>query len=474
MGRTKVTDDFRGGNRPMGSVSAPVDGVSPEVLLNLDPGTPRGFWAREGRWFAHLGVAATLEVDDPREARDRFTLIWSRAQKLFDGCISLPDSPGDPPPPRLFGGFAFREGHSPEGAWKGFPSAMFVLPEVELRGGDGKGVLTCRAFLEPGEDSDRCRRRLNQRLDQIRNAIQAPAGEPRDPNPWIPSTRVETEEGPWAEAVRRALTEVAEGDVEKVVLARVQTVLAEGGLDPVDVAMNLWRDNPGAHVFLFEPRAGHILLGAAPETVATVADGQFRATAVAGSVGRGDSEVQQKTLAADLLESSKDRWEHQMCVEDMVQRLRPLSGSVHAEENPHVLTLSTIQHLETVIEADLLPGEHVLSVLQALHPTPAVCGFPRDLALDFLRREERFHRGWYSGPVGWLDGSGNGVFVPALRSAVGVGSEWRLFAGAGIVEGSDPRREWEETRIKFQPVLRALAQARASGSQDHEAAAEGV
>ena len=152
-----------------------------------------------------------------------------------------------------------------------------------------------------------------------------------------------------------------------------------------------------------------------------------------------------------------------MCVDDMVRRLGPLSESVEAEAEPHVLTLSTIQHLETIIEAQLRSGENVLSVLEALHPTPAVCGLPRDLALDFLKKEERFHRGWYSGPVGWFDGAGNGVFVPALRSAVGSGAEWRLFAGAGIVAGSDPGREWDETGIKFQPVLRALAQARASG-----------
>jgi menaquinone-specific isochorismate synthase len=98
--------------------------------------------------------------------------------------------------------------------------------------------------------------------------------------------------------------------------------------------------------------------------------------------------------------------------------------------------------------------------LKALHPTPAVCGFPRDGALELLRKEEPFQRGWYAGPVGWFDNDGNGVFVPALRSAVGRGKEWRLFAGAGIVEGSEPELEWAETRIKFRPVLKALSGAR--------------
>ena len=107
-------------------------------------------------------------------------------------------------------------------------------------------------------------------------------------------------------------------------------------------------------------------------------------------------------------------------------------------------------------------GVHIMDVLAALHPTPAVCGLPRDSALSLLEREEPFERGWYSGPVGWFDSSGDGIFAPALRCAVAKGREWRLFAGAGIVGASDPALEWEETGIKFEPVLRALA---ASGAR---------
>lgn len=436
-------------------------GVGPEVLLGLEPEGPRGFWAREGRWFAHIGAAARVEVTEPEEAEDRFKHVWARARALFSCSWRDPESEVQPPSPRLFGGFAFRSTHVAEGPWEGFPAAHFILPEVELVGGEVKGVLTCRSFLAQGEDPTRCRERLRNRLAQVKAALEAEKPLPPQGEAWIPATRVETEPEAWNRAVDQALSEVQKGDVSKVVLARVQTVSAEGGLEAVDVAMNLWQDNPGAHVYLFEPEPGHVLLGAAPETVATVAGGTFRATAVAGSVGKGESLAQEKALARSLLKSGKDRREHQMCVEDMVDRLRALSEDVRAQDEPRVLTLSTIQHLETGLEANLRPEQTVLSVLENLHPTPAVCGIPRDLALEFLDREEPFQRGWYSGPVGWFDGDGNGAFVPALRSAVGHGTEWRLFAGAGIVAGSDPRREWDETKIKFQPVLRALARARA-------------
>lgn len=453
----------------LASVSASMDEVGPERLLRLDPQEARGFWAREGRWFAHLGVAAVVEMSEPGSGKDRFREVWREARGILDGHAPDPESVVAPPPARFFGGFAFREGHLPRDAWAGFPSAYFVLPEVELMK-DGSGIiLTCRRILEAGEDHEDCRERLKDRLDTLREALASPRRNPPPGESWIPATRVETDLGAWEETVGKALKEMENGQVSKVVLARVQRVSAEGGLDPVEVVMNLWEENSASHVYLFEPQAGHVLLGAAPETVATVEDLLFRATAVAGSTPRGESDAEQRILAEKLMASEKDRREHGVCVEDMVSRIRPLAREVRAEEEPHVLALPTIQHLETIIEADLTEGQTVLSLLEALHPTPAVCGLPRDLAQEFLNREEPFHRGWYSGPVGWFDGAGNGVFVPALRSAVGHGDEWRLFAGAGIVAGSEPRQEWDETRIKFQPVLRALSRAGAGRTSDSPA-----
>jgi menaquinone-specific isochorismate synthase len=473
MATGMASERIRTFGRRLASVSARVDGVRPDALLGLASEGPRGFWAREGRWFAHLGTASSVEVTAPEEARDRFRRVWDQARHLLSGSRNVPESEVQPPKPRFFGGFAFGNGHLAEGPWESFPLARFVLPEVELVGsGEGEGILTCRSFLEEGEGSNRCRERLRSRLAQVKAALELPGPDP-GAEEWSPDTRVETAQEEWAEAVERALTEMEEGGVSKVVLARVQAVSAEACLDPVDVVMNLWRDNPGAHVFLFEPRPGHVLLGAAPETVATVEGGLFRATAVAGSVARGDSEAERRAHAENLLRSPKDLREHRMCVDDMVERLRAVSCRVSAEAEPRVLTLSTIQHLETAIRADLLQGQTVLSVLEALHPTPAVCGLPRDLAQGFLEREERFQRGWYAGPVGWFDGEGNGVFVPALRSAVARDTEWRLFAGAGIVAGSDPHLEWDETSIKFQPVLRALAKARGGRPNPRPVGAEG-
>jgi isochorismate synthase len=259
--------------------------------------------------------------------------------------------------------------------------------------------------------------------------------------------------------VEEALAAIREGRVSKVVLARTLDVQLDAVLDPALVLARLWEANAGGHVFLFEPEPGKALLGAAPETVATLRDGVFHATAVAGSIRRGASPDEQAELAARLLASVKDRAEQRFALDDMVARLETMAHQIRTDPEPHVLTLPRIQHLETEIRASVPAGTGVLDVLRLLHPTPAVCGLPRDAALAFLAEEEPFHRGWYAGPVGWFDAEGNGVFAPALRSAVGGGPGWRLFAGAGIVEGSVPALEWEETAIKFEPVLGALAAA---------------
>ena len=371
--------------------------------------------------------------------------------------------------PRLYGGFAFRDDHRATGAWSDFPAGLFHLPEVELEGnGAERARLRVRAWLPADADPDALRVRLEDRAEALGAALEAGAGEAR---PAAATDRAgstprgdDAHRAAWEGAVAEVLEAIAARRVSKVVLARTLDVAPRPPVDPVDVLAALRGENGGCHVFLFEPTPGRVLLGAAPETVATLRAGGFHATAVAGSIARGRDAAEDRLLAERLLASAKDREEHRIALQYMLDRLGPLSASVEADPAPHVLTLARIQHLETELRARVREGLGVLDLLAALHPTPAVCGLPRDAALELIREEEPFDRGWYAGPVGWVDGAGDGVFAPALRSAVSHEGGWRLFAGAGIVDGSRPALEWEETGIKFEPVLRALAVAGGGGA----------
>ena len=454
------------------TVTGPAPGADPMRFLRRAGGSPRGFWARSDRWIAHSGALATVTADANHPSGGLFAGVEATALALFDpGSVQ---GVGDAPGLRFFGGFAFLPEYPTAYLWSGFPPALFHVPTLELESGVGKvPLLTVRMLVDPEQDgAESILTRLLSYAGRICRELEGPVedgsvdptgwGPRAAPSPRVPFTRDETERAGWDAAVRGALEAIGEGRVSKVVLARTLDLVTERRLDPIEVVHHLWQENRGSHVFYFEPEEGCAIAGAAPEMVTTVSRGRFHATAVAGTVARGETPAEQERLAQQLLASEKEGVEHRIALDDMVARLGPLADDIWAQPEPHVLTLARLQHLETEIRARLPEGTSALTVLEALHPTPAVCGLPRDAALEFLDEEEPFERGWYAGPVGWFDLDGNGVFVPALRCAVVRDLRWRLFAGAGIVAGSDPGLEWDETSIKFEPMLRALA---ASGAR---------
>jgi menaquinone-specific isochorismate synthase len=431
------------------------------VFLRHSAGTARGFWARGDRWVAHCGTAAEIRPPKERptggrgeEPPDRYDLVSQGARALALDPL-LPPGVAHAPRARFYGGMSFRSDHEASGVWSEFPAWLFHLPAFELEGdGSGDAWLRARALVS-GSEEEAVFARLRRHAEELRAELVTRSDAARPVSP-VSGRATATERSSWERAVETSLDAIHRGVISKAVLARTLEVDLDGPLDAALVVERLWEVNRGSHVFLFEPVPGAAIVGAAPETVATLRDGVFHATAVAGSIRRGDTPREQAELAARLLASDKDRSEQRIALDDMVARLETVAHQIRTDPQPHVLTLARIQHLETEIRAMVPAGVGVLDLLRLLHPTPAVCGLPRDAALAFLAAEEPFERGWYAGPVGWFDADGNGVFAPALRTGVRTGSGWRLFAGAGIVQGSVPSMEWEETAIKFEPMLEAL------------------
>jgi isochorismate synthase len=397
---------------------------------------------------------AELRAGEP--SGDRFEEVAARARELARDPF-VAEGTTRAPRLRFYGGFSFRPDHVPEGVWADFPAWLFHVPVFELEGeGSGDAWLRVRALVDAGSGSDAFAR-LRRRAEALRAELTATGEGSARPPASVRGSGAATDRARWEETVRESLDAIRGGLISKAVLARTLDVALEEQIDPVVAVAHLWSVNRGSYVFLFEPTPGSTLVGAAPETVATLRDGVFHATAVAGSIRRGETPREQAELAARLLASDKDRTEQRIALDDMVARLGTVAHQIRTDPQPHVLTLDRIQHLETEIRASVPSEIGILDLLRLLHPTPAVCGLPRDAAMAFLAEEEPFERGWYAGPVGLFDADGNGIFVPSLRMGVSTGSGWRLFAGAGIVEGSVPAAEWEETAIKFEPMLEALA-----------------
>lgn len=265
-------------------------------------------------------------------------------------------------------------------------------------------------------------------------------------------------------AVRRALAMIAADEVGKVVLARELIGSIPAGADLRRFVRTLASEYPDTWAFAVDG-----LTGASPETLVTVHDGVATARVLAGTIGRGPDADADTAASAHLASSTKDLDEHRYAVQSVLTALRPHARALAASEQPFMLKLPNLFHLATDVEGELSDGSSALDLVGALHPTAAVAGTPTDVALEAIRRLEPFDRGRYAGPVGWVDAAGNGEWAIALRCAQFGDTTARHFAsyadsipvtayaGAGIVAGSDPETELLETRVKFRPVVDALA-----------------
>lgn len=265
--------------------------------------------------------------------------------------------------------------------------------------------------------------------------------------------------GSYPRAVGQALAEIARGDYEKVVLARALRYTTTEEFHPMGVLNHLRQRYPGCYAFSLANGRGQSFIGASPERLVRVAAGRMHTAALAGSAPRGVSASEDAALAQALLHSEKDLREHRLVLESIAARLAGLGLTLEHAAAPRLLGLANVHHLHTPISASLPAGVHILDLVARLHPTPAVGGAPQEPALAAIRRLESFPRGLYAGPQGWVDHQGGGEFFVGLRSALIDGRTATAYAGAGIVAGSEPEKEFAETELKFQALIEALTQS---------------
>lgn len=258
-------------------------------------------------------------------------------------------------------------------------------------------------------------------------------------------------------SVSAALDAFAQGTLAKVVLSRKLKLQLSQAADPEQVLARLMTQNPNAFHFSLPLGQGRRLLGASPELLLRVSGGAVFTHPLAGSAKRGGEPQQDEAVARKLLASSKDRHEHRLVIDEIRRVLAPHCRELAIPAEPSLMSTDTLWHLGTPIAGQLHAGQaSVLSLACQLHPTPALCGYPTDLARQFIREQEPFQRALFSGIVGWCDSQGNGEWAVVIRCGVLDGHHVELFAGAGIVAGSDPAMEWAETGTKLGTMLKAL------------------
>lgn len=412
----------------------------------------RVLWLQPEAGVAMVGsgaAASFVAVGPERFAR---ALSWWRTV-VRDAAVGS----GPLAAPLSLGGFSFDPAaRRPGGPWSAFADADFAVPAVALVRQDDEAWALLSATVEPGAEPRSVVDALGARLDHL---LQPGIDEPDASSG---CAQEERDGAYWREAVSAASEAIDRGALLKVVLAREVVARAEGRLPAGAVLRRLTEAYGNCTIFGFE-RDGAVFLGATPERLVRLDGRRVRAACLAGSRPRGSTPAEDETLGEALRSDRKERFEHALVVRALRDALEPLCETLVAPDEPQLLRVRNVQHLYTPVEGFVRKRASVLELVARLHPTPAVGGVPREAALAVIRRSEPFDRGWYAGPVGWTDASGSGEFVVALRSALLREREARLYAGCGVVAGSDPAREWEESNVKLRAMRWALHLSTADG-----------
>jgi menaquinone-specific isochorismate synthase len=409
-------------------LTVPVGPVAPLRWLREQSLPPKLYWSGRGdrSGVAAVGVADLQEADAPEgvgSLRKRLAPLLSTGEA------------------RYFGGLRFDLLREPDPRWAPFGAYRFVLPRFELHAGEEEATLVCNLVLP------RDARRRTEILHEVER-LSFPRAASRGALP-EPVSRLDLpdREG-WRRNVERALCAFSEGRLDKVVLARQTDLRFAAELDAVLLAERLEEATPGSFHFYVEPEAGVAFVSASPERLFRREGRLIVSEAVAGTRPRGASEADDAELLDDLLRSEKDKAEHAHVRVGIGEALGPLCDELEVEGGVSEMKTTSRRHLVSRVRGDLREGVTDAEVLLALHPTPAVGGYPREGALEEIRTAEPFDRGWYAGPVGWI-GADEAEFAVGIRSGLVRGRDLFLYSGAGIVEGSVPEAEWAEIEQKI-------------------------
>jgi menaquinone-specific isochorismate synthase len=425
------------------SLALPLPGRDPMALLPHLGGLERFrfLWdSAPGLCLAASGRTNSLELSGPRrfELAQRFSAVSLNRLAAPQACPPLAR-------PRVLLAFSFFDSPLQEG--EGMPGVQAVLPRWQL----SRQGRHCWLRLQRNLGGDVTARSLAEELwEQARLLAALPADPSSDPHGNSPAI---TTSSPWQEgyrsAVERGLELVESGCLRKLVLAVRQQLLLERPLDPLQLLAHLRQRQPGSCRFLWQQGDGATLVGASPERLLTVRQGQLRSDALAGTAPIGPA-------ADQLTRSDKDRREHELVVEAITEVLQQAGLDTRRPRHPRLARHGQLVHLHTPITATL--GEQQpLALAGALHPTPAVAGLPRREAMAALRSLEPFERGFYAAPIGWIDSAGDTELRVAIRSGSLRGQRLELTAGAGLVQGSVPERELQEVALKLGVLQQQLS-----------------
>lgn len=406
--------------------------------VRRQPQAQKVYWSDRGDREEVAAVGVAYWVTQPS-----WQIVGRSIRTIFDEMQAVISA--DYPLMRFYGGLRFDPTCADESIWERYGDYHFTLPRFELIDTGPETLFACNFHAD--ESLPRILRELTQlRFDD------APIDE-RIPKPL--HRHDYPDRAQWDYNINTALDAFARGDAHKVVMARKVTVDADMEMEPTQILQMLQRVTPGAFHFCYQIDDNQGYIGASPERLYRRDGNVVFSDALAGTRKRGATLEEDQALEDDLFYSEKERHEHQLVLDSIVDELGELCDVVQTAGATRVIKLANVQHLYNEVEGTLTEGMNDADVMSLLHPTPAVGGFPRGVALQMLRELEPFERGWYAAPVGWI-GRDSAEFCVAIRSGLVHGNQLTVYSGAGIVPGSTPEQEWNEIENKLLNFRKAL------------------
>lgn len=432
---------------------AKIDKIDPLAFFTLGKESYLGerfFWKdpNDEIILVGLGIAKQIQTD---QAAGRFFHVESEwAGFLKDSIIHNPYKEEKGIGPVLFGGFSFDPYKEKTALWSQYPDSLFHLPKYLLSIINGKTFLTMNIVCSAQDDES-----VFEKAIAERNELLASHGQKIVFNPAELQETKEISPDNWKRTVDHIAAELAGGPLKKVVLARELRLIFNDVIEAGHVLGNLYNQQPESYIFAFESN-GDCFIGASPERLVKKQGNEIFSTCLAGSISRGETAEEDQILGDKLLNDQKNLIEHQYVVDMIKDALEESCNEIILPDRPGLMKIRDIQHLYTPVIGKARSDTSLLLLVEKLHPTPALGGLPKQEAVEKIRQVEELDRGYYAGPLGWVDYMENGEFAVSIRSGLIQGNEASLFAGCGVVADSESESEYLETGLKFRPMLRAL------------------
>lgn len=446
------------------SITVPFENLDPLAVLEItgDKKNFQYFWEHSDREisiaasgktavFKSTGLQRMSALEKKILDFKKRTHVYSEFQHSLSG-------------PFFLGGASFSEQNS-IGVWSSFGNTSFTVPKWVFARNGKLSLLTVTLPVTESDTENDITTELENFLvnfdSQIKEHITEcePFPDTNGHYKTFDTLHSDQEYKLWVRNIEKAKDLIKSNTFEKIVLAREKKIQTKELVSATRFLHQLRKEYPSCYTFMHQINDQNIFLGSTPEKLISL-EGHFLQTeALAGTISRGKTATQDALLENKLQNSSKDIEEHSYVIEAIQEKLQPYTSEIDIAHKPIIKKYANVQHLYTAISASVSDEVFPLELVRQLHPTPAVGGYPEHSALPYIQQLEQFERGWYAGPVGWFNTNNRAEFSVALRCGLIQQHNIRFFAGCGIVEDSDPKAEWEETRLKFMPMLNALQHA---------------